>query len=173
MLCPSGLTYHAFGPLSSQWTNFRLAESCHGGHRNFVMQWTSVPRFMTKMDQFTASEQQMFFSWETDLLDTHVHVGCVEKEAMSNLTGTANRRRSRQWKKLKFRRNMILMIITKMWWRELWHQFYGKINCKFSLWNKREEVGNGGNENITDIHTIRRLRCAYTQIGDAHCDGHL
>lgn len=46
-------------------------------------------QIMTKMDQFTATEH-MFFSWETDLLDTHVHVGCVENEAMSNLTGTAN-----------------------------------------------------------------------------------
>jgi hypothetical protein len=50
---------------------------------------------MTKMDQFTAGEQQMFFSWETDLLDTHVHVDCVEEEAMSNLTGAAIRSRSR------------------------------------------------------------------------------
>jgi hypothetical protein len=28
------------------------------------------------------------------------------------------------------------------------HQFYGKINCKFCIWNKRDEVGNGGNENL-------------------------
>jgi hypothetical protein len=50
---------------------------------------------MMKMHQFTVSEQQMFFSWEADLLGTHVHVDCVEKEAMSNLTETAIARRSR------------------------------------------------------------------------------
>jgi hypothetical protein len=66
---------------------------------------------MTKMNQFTASEQQMFFSWETDFLDTHVHVGCVEKEAMSNLTGTVVSTQSRY---LQFRVDMIPKIITMM-----------------------------------------------------------